>query len=155
MRKRSAVRAIILSPDDKILLARMQYPNTEPLWLTPGGGLEVDEDPVAALRRELNEEIFISDWDIGPLVWTREHRLTFNQRDICVNEIFYVVRSTKFDPPQAMPDENENQHFHGYRWWGVADINASDETFVPLKIGTYLPDLTNSIIPAKPIDVGV
>ncbi|KLN59255.1 hypothetical protein WH96_18220 [Kiloniella spongiae] len=155
MKKRRAVRAVILSPDDKILLARMQYPNTEPLWLTPGGGLERYEDPVFALRRELNEEIFASNWDIGPLVWTREHRLTFNKQDICVNETFYLIQSEKFDPPQAMPDANENRHFHGYRWWDATDITASGETFVPLKIATYLPDLIDCIIPDKPIDVGV
>lgn len=155
MKKRSAVRAVILSPDDEILLARMQYSNTEPLWLTPGGGLEGDEDPVPALRRELNEEIFVSDWDIGPLIWTREHRLTFNKRDICVDEVFYLIRSAKFDPPKAMPDENENQHFHGYRWWSIADINASDETFVPLELGKYLPALIEGLVPANPINVGV
>ena len=155
MKKRSAVRAVILSPDNKVLLAHMKYPNTEPLWLTPGGGLEGDEDPVFALRRELNEEIFISDWDIGPLVWRREHRLNFNGLDICVDEIFYLIRSEKFDVPKAMPDENENQHFHGYCWWDVADIKASEETFVPLKLASYLPDLIGCIIPDKPIDVGV
>lgn len=133
----------------------MKYPNTEPLWLTPGSGLEGDEDPVPALRRELNEEIFVSDWDIGPLIWTREHRLTFNKRDICVDEFFYLIRSAKFDPPKTMPDENENQHFHGYRWWNVADINASDETFVPLEIGKYLPALIEGLVPANPINVGV
>ncbi|KKJ76469.1 hypothetical protein WH95_13435 [Kiloniella litopenaei] len=155
MKKRTAVRAVILSPDNKVLLARMMYPNTDPLWLTPGGGLEENEDPVLALQRELNEEIFIADWNIGPLVWRREHRLTFNELDICVDEIFYLIRSVKFDPPKMMQDENENQHFHGYRWWDVADIKVSGETFVPLKLASYLPDLINSVIPTEPIDVGV
>ncbi|WP_417430400.1 hypothetical protein [Kiloniella sp.] len=54
-----------------------------------------------------------------------------------------------------MPDENENQHFHGYRWWSIADINASDETLVPLELGKYLPALIEGLVPADPINVGV
>ncbi|MCZ4280654.1 NUDIX domain-containing protein [Kiloniella laminariae] len=155
MKRRRAVRAVMLSPDKRILLAKMQYAHRVPLWLTPGGGLEGEEDPVHALRRELNEEIFVSDWKIGPAVWTREHCLIFKGSEICVNEIFYLIEAAKFVPPQAMPDENENQNFQGYHWWSIAEIIGSDEVFVPEKIGFYLPDLIEGVIPDKPVEVGV
>ncbi len=81
MRKRSAVRALIICPEKQILLARMRYKETEDLWLTPGGGIEPDENHINALHRELNEEIFERAWPVGPAVWVREHQFRFEGED--------------------------------------------------------------------------
>ncbi|MDV6286907.1 NUDIX hydrolase [Rhodococcus jostii] len=50
---------IVLDENDRILLCRLAIP--EPagrvVWAAPGGGVERDETPLAALRRELHEEV--------------------------------------------------------------------------------------------------
>src|SRR5258705_13456425 len=59
-RLRRAVRAIVLDPDDRMLLCQFRFHDgTDPktVWAAPGGGIEAGEPPLAALRRELDEEI--------------------------------------------------------------------------------------------------
>ena len=55
MRLRQAVRALILDPDDRVLLVHfdLRPRGEEEFWACPGGGLEPGEDAHAALRREL------------------------------------------------------------------------------------------------------
>ena len=55
LRIRPAARAIVLDPDDRILLVRFQFPHGT-FWATPGGGIEPGETPEEAVRRELAEE---------------------------------------------------------------------------------------------------
>ena len=55
LRIRPAARAIVLDPDDRILLVRFVFPDGT-FWATPGGGIEAGEAPEDAIRRELLEE---------------------------------------------------------------------------------------------------
>ena len=54
LRIRQAVRALILDPEDRVLLVRFEFPNTGRKWALPGGGVEADETDHDALRRELH-----------------------------------------------------------------------------------------------------
>jgi ADP-ribose pyrophosphatase YjhB (NUDIX family) len=54
---RHSVRALVLDPDDRILLCRHKIPAPQrTVWAAPGGG-EAGETSLDALRRELHEEI--------------------------------------------------------------------------------------------------
>ena len=59
MRIREAVRALVLDPDDRVLLVRFEFP-TATVWAMPGGGIEAGETIDDALRRELTEELGLS-----------------------------------------------------------------------------------------------
>ena len=75
--ERNAVRAIVLTPEPKVLLMRIRAPEGgDWFWITPGGGLEAGETEEAGLRRELKEELGLERFEVGPLVWRRQH--TFN-----------------------------------------------------------------------------
>jgi 8-oxo-dGTP diphosphatase len=52
------VAAVIEREDRRILIGQRRHGDTSPLkWEFPGGKIEADEEPVAALARELREEL--------------------------------------------------------------------------------------------------
>ena len=56
--KRKSCRAIILTPQNEILLIKIENPEgCWAGWIAPGGGMENGEDEKAALTRELQEEL--------------------------------------------------------------------------------------------------
>ncbi|HSU98931.1 MAG TPA: NUDIX domain-containing protein [Roseiarcus sp.] len=80
------VRAIVISPDDEILLVRHGYVSG---WHFPGGGVEVGETSVESLTRELHEEARVAI-EQPPVL----HGLFFNTQTSKRDHVAaYVVRS--------------------------------------------------------------
>ncbi|NND73392.1 MAG: NUDIX domain-containing protein [Ilumatobacter sp.] len=157
LRIRQAARALLLTPDDEVLLVRFVFPSRH-VWALPGGGLESGEDHVTALRRELIEEVGLADVEIGPHVWTREHTITFlDGRWDGQREQIHLVRTSRFDPrPSISWDELRAEHVHEIRWWTLAEIQSeSAVVFAPRNLPTVLGDLVARGEPAVPIDTGV
>ena len=65
MRLRQAARAVLLDPDDRILLVRFEFPAAA-FWGTPGGGLDPGETHEQAILRELAEEAGLEGSCSGP-----------------------------------------------------------------------------------------
>ena len=70
---REAARAIVLDPDDRVMLLR--YDENPGFWATPGGSLEPGETPSQAVIRELREELGVRHVDLGPHLATRTSNL--------------------------------------------------------------------------------
>ena len=68
---RDGVRSLVLDPDDRTLLVHFDFPPYP--WTPPGGGLDPGESDEVGLRRELAEELGLDDFELGPLLWHREH----------------------------------------------------------------------------------
>ena len=152
-RDRIAARAIVLDPDDRILLVLFRKPHPyASWWATPGGALDADETHEDALRRELLEEAGIAA-PIGPCVWTRVHEFEWGEHFVRQIERYYVVRveSTDVAPQLDLAAEN----VHEIRWWTLAELGASDEEFAPRRQPALLRDLLVGGPPADPIDAGV
>ena len=159
LRIRSSVRAVLLDPDDRILLVRFEFP-TVTVWATPGGGQEPGEDDEATLRRELDEELGLHVDLIGPHVWTRVHVIPFldgswdGQRDHV-----YVVRTDRFVPaPRLTWAQLRAERVHELRWWTLEELHAAaadGAVFAPRRLPSLLADLLTGGAPAAPIDVDV
>jgi 8-oxo-dGTP pyrophosphatase MutT (NUDIX family) len=68
--KRDAIRAIIVTPENEVLLLRIHSDHKERFWwVTPGGGRkpEAVED---ALKRELQEELSLNEYARSPAMAT-------------------------------------------------------------------------------------
>ena len=153
-RERDVVRALIVSPESRILLVKIVL-SDKTFWITPGGGINDGEDAHGALLRELKEEIDRDTWDIGPVVWTRSHTFEFEGEILTQHEKFHWIRCEWFHPPEQMPDAHENQYFGGFKWWTLAELKDSNEDFAPSHLASYYQKLIWSGPPSSPIDVGV
>lgn len=156
LRIRAAARAVVLDPDDRILLVRFEFP-TRTIWATPGGGVEPGEPPEDAIRRELAEETGLVSVEIGPLVWTRLHIVPFigGQWD-GQQEVYHLVRTPSFTPkPQHSWEQLNAEYVFELRWWALAELRSAEETFAPRRLPELVRDLVLSGPPATPIDAGV
>lgn len=161
LRLRSAVRAVVLAPDDGVLLVRFEFPGGT-RWALPGGGLEPGEDHPTALARELGEELGLVGTTTGPAVWRREQLITFpdgnwdGQREL----IYAVQVPDRFEPRPALGWEAlRREYVHEIRWWDDAEVMAAEEVvFIPRRLAELLPELRSMLcsgtLPDEPVDTG-
>ena len=74
VRLRESVRALIVDPDDYVLLVRFDWDGLEPtggFWAIPGGGIEAGESRLEAIQRELREEVGMVVDSLSPELWTK------------------------------------------------------------------------------------
>jgi len=150
----AGVRAVVLDPDDRVLLVRFEFPE-ESLWATPGGGIEPGETYEQALVRELEEEAGLTGVPLGPAIWTREHVFPLGRWDGQA-ERYHLVRAPAFEPrPKLSWEELRDEYVLEIRWWTLAELEASDALFAPRRFPALLRQLLEEGPPQAPIDVGV
>ena len=119
--ERQGVRAILLTGAREVLLLRIRPPDLgDAFWIAPGGGMEPGESAEQALRRELREELGLAAFDIGPLVWRRQHTFNWDGRRICQREHYHIVDVDRFEP--QMSDQREARTLDQFRWWRIGEL---------------------------------
>jgi len=158
LRIRQAVRALLITPDEHVLLVRFEFPDAT-VWSLPGGGLDPGETHLDALHRELVEEVGLHDPVVGAHVWNREHIIPHEdglwdgQHDR-----YYLVEATeRFDPAPALSwDQLRAERLHELRWWHLDQIERATEVwFSPRALARHLRTLVTEGPPTTPIDTGV
>jgi 8-oxo-dGTP diphosphatase len=155
-RLRPASRAIVIDESDRILLVRFDF-GDRLVWATPGGGIEEGETDDGALRRELLEETGLEGFELGPLVWTRTHRVPLGggRWDGQV-ERYYLVRTPSFEPsPRLSREELRGEGMTAVRWWTLGELEAATAVFAPRRLPLLVRELLLHGPPAEPLDVGI
>jgi len=156
LRIRPATRAVILDPEDRILLVRFDF-GDRTVWATPGGGIDDGESDEDALRRELSEELGLEDFELGQLLWTRTHHVPLvGGRWDGQSERFYLVRVPAFEPaPRLTWEELRAEAMGEIRWWTLDELEAATTPFAPRR----LPELVRALVHdgpyTDPLDVGL
>jgi ADP-ribose pyrophosphatase YjhB (NUDIX family) len=153
---RVAARAVVLDPDDRILLVFFLQPETgASWWATPGGALDSGETHEDAIRRELLEETGITA-PVGPCVWVREHAFDWGEHFLRQIERYFLVRVDSTDvAPHFTPEQLAAEDLHELRWWTLTEIEQSEEHFAPSRLAALLRDVLEHGPPSEPIDAGV
>lgn len=162
---RHAARAIILDEDERILLCRFTFPHpavsneAKVVWAAPGGGIEPQETPLAALRRELLEEVGLTIDTDPPHVWHQEvidpgHAAGY---DGVIND-YFLIRAAMFTPRGTLSDDElAAENISGWQWWGHQDIAAyrGPDLFSPRDLATPLTSLIIHGAPSAPRLLGL
>ncbi|WP_405789034.1 NUDIX domain-containing protein [Streptomyces sp. NBC_01367] len=115
---RPSVRVVCVDPDRRILLLRRRDPATgNHIWEPPGGGIEADEDPLAAARRELNEEAGLRDAPIGERSIIVARKPSWNGVDFAGEEAFFPCLLPS--APEVRPgglEQYEVEQLQEHRW---------------------------------------
>lgn len=127
---RVAVNAYVYKDNKFLLLKRSSAPR---IWAPPGGHLQVDEDPLAGLRREVKEETNLDVEVLAPAntwfgLWKNNHYLL---------SIDYLVRLLGGDI-QLSPEHTD------YAWVSIAEMLAGDRVSLDSEIGFTIEDFRNA-----------
>ena len=109
------VVAALIVQDDKLLICQRTRHQTMPLrWEFPGGKIEKSEHAVAALKRELDEELGIAA-SIGPQVARIVHTY---RKGVAVELRFFLVK--EYEGPI------DNRIFRDVRWVKRTELPSFD-----------------------------
>jgi 8-oxo-dGTP diphosphatase len=147
---RHGVRALLLDLENRVLLVHFDFPPYP--WVPPGGGIDPGESDEHALRRELAEEVGLDEFELGPLLWHREHEFDLpggyrGQRERC-----YLVRVEPFEPVPRLDLAAEG--VTDVRWWTPEEIRSSDAVFGPRRLAVLLDEILLAGPPTEPLVLG-
>lgn len=113
--ERVSVRAAVVDERGRTLLLRYDDDYGQ-WWTTPGGGREEGESDEQTLRRELDEEVGLVDFEPGPLLWEHAGWTCDEPGFGSFLSRVYLVRVDRFEPPHLT-------EAHETRWFSPAELN--------------------------------
>ena len=155
-RLRRSVRALIIAPDESILLARHRI-SAGFVWAAPGGGVELGETIREALERELMEELGLDIRDLtAQHVWHQEFLDDSLSGDFdgVIND-YFVVRHELFDQKGSFSDAVLfDEGLEAFKWWSVESISDAAPThlFSPRDLANLLAQLLRAPDPVEPVE---
>ncbi len=133
VRRRQSARAILLDEGGRVLLLRFDIVRGGApfvFWATPGGGVEPGEDPLAAARREIAEELGLRLKLTGPVHQARD-RFEHEGEVVDNLDLFFLGACGSTEPKLGWRTEAERKALSELRWWTADEIETSAETIFP------------------------
>jgi 8-oxo-dGTP pyrophosphatase MutT (NUDIX family) len=154
---RPSARVIVVDATGCALLFRIEdaLDPKPPLWITPGGGVNSDEGLREAAARELAEEtgMVVDPEELRGPVATARGDWTFRGQPLYSVDTYFAWRTDRFEPSTEAWEPLEHEIHAAWRWWSVAELEATHERVLPALLGRVIRLITEGPIGSPPIEL--
>lgn len=152
---RHTARILLVDQLDRLLLFKIFDPvnSSDFFWCPVGGGIEEGESPAEAAKREVAEETGLMDFELGPHIWNRQARYTFNGNKVHTKESWFFSRVAGFEIDISGFSEIEHKSFVENRWWTSEELFATNEHLTPRALPSLFGDLLLNGAPTFPLEL--
>lgn len=128
MKPRRSARVMVFDPAGRVLLIHCLVVRRDAkefvFWLTPGGEIEPDEEPLAAARREVREELGL-ELDVRGPVYTEQNQFE-HMGEMRDNLDFYFVARCEAEAPRMQGvTTDEIAMMREIRWWTAEEVDSA------------------------------
>lgn len=128
MKPRRSARVLLFDPEERVLLIRCAVVRSDGklfvFWLTPGGEVEVDEEPQTAARREIQEELGLRLEVRGP-VYIEQNQFEHLGEMRDNTDFYFVARCDQGAPLLQGVTADEIAIMQEIRWWTAEEVEAA------------------------------
>lgn len=124
-------------------------------WLTPGGAVKDGESARQAAARELAEETGhrVPAEALGPVVAYCGREWSADGRTFAAHDSFFWAKVDSDLVDTSGQESYERAIVVGYRWWTIAELEATDERVLPAGLASLLTSLRRDGPPATPVQL--
>jgi predicted amidohydrolase len=152
---REAVRCLLVDHAGRALLVRYaDHRVPGDWWGVPGGGLDPGEDHLAAVRRELREELARDDLRVGPWIGRRCHTFWLG-RWMTQRERWVLCRAEPFEVDPGHVASLSVEAIQELRWWSADELRAAAPSVTPRDLPDLLDRIARGDLPDPDEDLGV
>ena len=152
---REAVRCLVVDLAGRALLVRYaDHRAAGDWWGVPGGGLDPGEDHLAAVRRELTEELTRDDLPIGPWIGRRCHTFWLG-RWMTQRERWVLCRAEPFQVDPGHVATLAAESIRELRWWSADELRARRPVVTPRDLPALLDRIAAGDLPEPDQDLGI
>lgn len=135
---RRSSRIVILDEHNHILLFNTHLPKlARPVvrWITPGGGVEGEEDHHSAAVRELFEETgLVTDTLTGPIATVSGISLLRNDIEQPTHAEFFTTRTVRFEVDRSHWLDYEHEDIRDVAWFSREEIASNTIDYGPANL---------------------
>jgi 8-oxo-dGTP pyrophosphatase MutT (NUDIX family) len=138
---------LVFDPAGRVLLIRCSVLRRDGrlfvFWLTPGGEIEAGEEPLAAARREVREELAL-ELDVRGPVYTEQNQFEHRGEMRDNTDFYFVARCSAEAPRLQGVTTDEIALMQEIRWWTAEEVEAAlgrGENVFPVDLAERMREL--------------